>query len=207
MATFLQIHPENPQTRLIQQVADGLEQGDIAVVPTDSGYALCCSLDNKDGVERIRRIRQLDKKHNFTLLCSDLSHLSNFAKVGNVAFRLMKTLIPGPFTFIFKGTKEVPRRLLQENKKTIGMRVPENKIIQDLISTMGHPLMSVSLIMPGSDDVETDPYDIQQQLDHAVDWVIDGGYCGFEATTVLDLTDDEHIELVRQGAGSVEGIL
>jgi tRNA threonylcarbamoyl adenosine modification protein (Sua5/YciO/YrdC/YwlC family) len=205
-AQLLTIHPENPQDRLIKQVADGLREGEIAVVPTDSGYALACCLENKAGVERIRQIRRLEKDHNFTLLCRDFSQLSNFAKVGNAAFRMGKKLLPGPYTFIYKATKEVPSRLMHEKRKTIGLRVPNNKIIAALLAELGEPLMSVSLILTPEEGVMTEAYEIYEMLQNQVDWVIDGGFCGFEPTTVIDWSEDEAV-LIRQGQGSVEGIL
>jgi tRNA threonylcarbamoyl adenosine modification protein (Sua5/YciO/YrdC/YwlC family) len=202
---LLTIHPETPQERLIRQLADGLAAGDIAVVPTDSGYALACCLENKGAIERIRQIRQLDKDHNFTLLCRDFSQLSQFAKVGNTAFRVSKKLIPGPYTFIYKATKEVPSRLMHDKRKTIGLRVPNNAIVQALLAALGEPLMSVSLILNAQEGVMTEAYEILEALNQRVDWVVDGGFCGFEPTTVIDWSEDVP-QLVRQGQGCVEGI-
>ncbi|NRA42001.1 MAG: threonylcarbamoyl-AMP synthase [Pseudomonadales bacterium] len=199
---FFQIHELNPQDRLVQQVVDGLLQGQTVVYPTDSGYALGCALGNKSALDTIRSIRRLDQKHNFTLMCRDLSEISHYARVENNEYRLIKSLTPGPYTFILPATREVPKRLMHPKKKTIGIRVPDNRIAMAMLSAMGEPLMSVSLIMPGDDMVMTDPYDIRDTLSNQVDMIIDGGYCGYEPTTVLDLSSD-HAELVRQGSGSV----
>ncbi|WP_428821478.1 L-threonylcarbamoyladenylate synthase [Microbulbifer sp. MCCC 1A16149] len=206
MAQFFQIHPENPQARLVTQAADIVSSGGVIVFPTDSAYAIGCRLGDKLAVERIRALRQLDKDHNFTLMCRDLSELASYAKVDNQMFRLLKNHTPGPYTFIMPATSEVPRRLLHPKRKTIGLRVPDNAIVQSLISTLGEPLMSCSLIMPGEEQPLTDPYDIRDTLEHQVELVIDGGFCGLEATTVVDLTGDEAV-LVRQGCGAIDEIL
>ncbi|HEY8570302.1 L-threonylcarbamoyladenylate synthase [Microbulbifer sp.] len=206
MAQFFQIHPDNPQARLINQAAEIVSSGGVIVFPTDSAYAIGCRLGEKVAVERIRALRQLDKDHNFTLMCRDLSELANYAKVDNQMFRLLKNHTPGPYTFIMPATSEVPRRLAHAKRKTIGLRVPDNAIVQALISAIGEPLMSCSLIMPGDDQPLTDPYDIRDTLEHQVELVIDGGFCGLEATTVVDLTGDEPV-LVRQGCGAIDEIL
>lgn len=206
MAQFFQIHPDNPQARLISQAAEIVSSGGVVVFPTDSAYAIGCRLGEKVAVERIRALRQLDKDHNFTLMCRDLSELASYAKVDNQMFRLLKNHTPGPYTFIMPATSEVPRRLAHAKRKTIGLRVPDNAIVQALISTLGEPLMSCSLIMPGDDQPLTDPYDIRDTLEHQVELVIDGGFCGLEATTVVDLTGDEPV-LVRQGCGAIDEIL
>ncbi|TLM76206.1 L-threonylcarbamoyladenylate synthase [Microbulbifer harenosus] len=206
MAQFFQIHPDNPQARLISQAAEIVSSGGVIVFPTDSAYAIGCRLGEKVAVERIRALRQLDKDHNFTLMCRDLSELASYAKVDNQMFRLLKNHTPGPYTFIMPATSEVPRRLAHAKRKTIGLRVPDNAIVQALISTLGEPLMSCSLIMPGDDQPLTDPYDIRDTLEHQVELVIDGGFCGLEATTVVDLTGDEPV-LVRQGCGAIDEIL
>ncbi|MBY6189828.1 L-threonylcarbamoyladenylate synthase [Microbulbifer agarilyticus] len=206
MAQFFQIHPENPQARLINQAADIVSSGGVIVFPTDSAYAIGCRLGEKMAVERIRALRQLDKDHNFTLMCRDLSELATYAKVDNQMFRLLKNHTPGPYTFIMPATSEVPRRLAHAKRKTIGLRVPDNPIVQALVSTLGEPLMSCSLIMPGEEQPLTDPYDIRDTLEHQVELVIDGGFCGFEATTVVDLTGDDPV-LVRQGCGAIDEIL
>ncbi|HEC19281.1 MAG TPA: threonylcarbamoyl-AMP synthase [Gammaproteobacteria bacterium] len=205
MSQFFQIHPENPQQRLIDKAVEIIRRGGVIAYPTDSGYALGCHLGDKAAMERIRNIRQVDAKHNFTLVCRDLSEIALYARVENNAYRLIKNHTPGPYTFILKATKEVPRRLQHPKRKTIGLRVPDNRIAQMLLETLGEPLMSSTLILPGDDMPLTDPYDIRDTLEHAVDLVIDGGYCGFEPTTVVDLTGDEPVVL-RQGLGSSENL-
>ncbi|MBD3609063.1 MAG: threonylcarbamoyl-AMP synthase [Gammaproteobacteria bacterium] len=205
MSQFFQIHPENPQSRLITQAIDIVRQGGVIVYPTDSGYALGCLLGDKSAMERIRQIRKLGDKHHFTLMCSDLSQVANYAKVNNTNYRLVKSLTPGAYTFILPATKEVPRRLQHPKRKTIGLRIPDNVIAQDLISGLGEPLMSVSLILPGDEFPMAEPYEIRDVLEHAVDLVIDGGYCGIEATSVLDLEDDIPV-IMRRGAGDVSAL-
>ncbi|MCG9786573.1 L-threonylcarbamoyladenylate synthase [Vibrio barjaei] len=200
MSQFFYVHPENPQTRLINQAVAIIRNGGVIIYPTDSGYALGCQLENKQALERICQIRRLDDKHNFTLLCRDLSELSLYARVDNTAFRLLKNNTPGPFTFIFKGTKEVPRRLMNPKRKTIGIRVPDNRIALDLLEALGEPLMSTSLILPGNDITESDPEDIRDKLEHAVDCILNGGYLGEQPTTVIDFSDDE-AKVLRTGAG------
>ena len=202
MGQFLQIHAENPQERLIQQVVEVVEQGGVIVYPTDSGYALGCAVGEKDALERIRAIRQLDKNHNFTLVCRDLSEISTYAKVDNNNYRLLKQFTPGGFTFILQATGEVPKRLLHPKRKTIGIRVPDNAIAMALLGVLREPMMSVSLIMPGDTIPMTDPYDIQDLLDKRVDLIIDGGFCGMEPTSVVELFDDVP-NIVRRGLGDV----
>ena len=205
MSQFFQIHPDNPQARLIKQAADIIRQGGVIVYPTDSGYALGCLIGDKNAMERIRTIRQLSEKHHFTLVCSDLSQVSLYAKVGNTAYRLIKSMTPGAYTFILPATREVPRRLQHAKRKTIGLRIPDNKISQALLAELGEAIMSVSLILPGDDYPMSDPYDIRDQLEHAVDLVIDGGYCGIEATTVVDLEDEIPV-VIRRGAGDTTAL-
>ena len=202
MSQFFQIHPENPQARLVKQAVDIIRSGGVVVYPTDSAYALGCHIGDKRAVDRIRRIRQLDDKHNFTLVCRDLSEIATFAKVDNVNYRLLKAATPGPYTFILQATAEVPRRLLQQKRKTIGLRVPENAIARALLDELNEPLMSVTLIMPNDSDPLIDPYEIRALLEHEVDLIIDGGFCGLEMTTVIDLAD-ETPSLVRQGKGDI----
>ena len=200
MAQFFAIHPENPQARLIEESADTIRRGGVVVLPTDSGYALGCALENKRGVDVIRQIRRLDDKHNFTLLCRDLSEISVYARVENREYRLLKSHTPGAYTFILEATREVPRRLLHPKRKQIGIRIPDNRIALDLLENVGEPLMTSTLMLPGEDLPMTDPYEINEVLGHQLDLIIDGGFCGFEGTTVIDLTQD--IPLVtRQGAG------
>lgn len=200
MSQFFYMHPENPQARLINQAVAIIRQGGVIIYPTDSGYALGCQLENKQALERICRIRKLDEKHNFTLLCRDLSELSLYARVDNTAFRLLKNNTPGAYTFIFKGTKEVPRRLMNPKRKTIGIRVPDNKIALDLLEALGEPLMSTSLILPGKSTTESDPEEIRDMLENQVDLIINGGYLGEDPTTVIDFSDDDAV-IVRRGAG------
>ena len=200
MSQFFYVHPDNPQARLISQAVAIIRDGGVVIYPTDSGYSLGCQLENKQALERICQIRRLDDKHNFTLLCRDLSELSIYARVDNSVFRLLKNNTPGAYTFIFKGTKEVPRRLMNPKRKTIGMRVPDNKIALALLEELGEPLMSTTLILPGNEVAESDPEAIRDQLEHAVDLIMNGGYLGEQPTTVVDFSDDE-INVVRIGAG------
>ncbi len=199
MSQFFQIHPDNPQKRLIDQAVQMVREGAVIVYPTDSGYALGCHIEDKHALDRIRTIRRLDDRHNFTLVCRDLSEISTYAKVDNTVFRLLKAVTPGPYTFILNATREVPRRI-QSKRKTIGLRVPDSAIVRDLLDGLGEPLMSTTLILPGESNPECDPYDIRQSLEHAVDLVIDGGYGSFEPTTVVDLTEDVP-KVVRRGLG------
>ncbi|MCP4996392.1 MAG: threonylcarbamoyl-AMP synthase [Gammaproteobacteria bacterium] len=202
MAQFFQIHPDNPQMRLIKSAVEIIHKGGLVIYPTDSSYALGCHIGDKTAMERIRQIRRLDDKHNFTLVCRDLSEIATYAKVGNQHYRLLKTLTPGPYTFIHKATKQVPRRLQHPRKKTIGIRVPENTIAHALLDVLGEPLMSSTLILPGEEMPMTDPYEMRDILGHAVDLVIDGGYCGFEPTSVVDMVD-EVPQVHRAGKGDL----
>ena len=204
MTQLIEIHNETPQPRLISQVVAKIRQGALVAYPTDSGYALGCHIGDKTALDRIRRIRNLDKSHNFTLVCRDLSELATYARVDNAAFRLIKNNTPGPYTFILRATGEVPNRLKHPKKKTIGIRVPETPITQALLEDLGEPLMSTSLILPQQEEGEIlEPYEIHDILNGRVDVVIDGGYCGHEPTTVIDLTSG-YPEVVREGAGDVE---
>lgn len=200
MSQFFQIHPENPQARLIKQAVEIIRNGGVVVYPTDSSYAVGCHIGDKSAVERIRRLRQLDDKHNFTLVCSDLSQLGLFAKVDTGAFRLLKAHTPGPYTFILNATREVPRMLMHPKRRTIGLRVPSHPIAMALLEQLGEPLMSVSLIMPGETEPLSDPYEMRQVLEHHVDLIIDGGFGGLEASTVINLSGDEP-EVIRVGCG------
>jgi len=203
VSQYIEIHPQNPQPRLIRQAVDIIQSGGVIAYPTDSSYALGCRIGEKNAVERIRRIRQLDDKHNFTLVCRDLSELGLYAKVNTSTFRLIKAHTPGPYTFILNATREVPRILLHPKRRTIGVRVPEHPITQALLEELGEPLMSVSLIMPGEKESLSDPYEMRDQLDHLVDLIIDGGMGGLEPSTVVSLTDSEP-EVLRVGAGDPE---
>jgi len=193
----------NPQARLIRQAISFLEQGGVIVYPTDSCYALGCHLGDKKAMDRIARIRETDASHNFTLLCRDLSDIASYARVNNTAFRTLKSLTPGPYTFILRATSEVPKRLQNPKRKTIGLRVPDNAICQALLREIGQPLMTSTLILPGTELPETDAFEIREKLQHQVDLVIDGGHCGHEPTTVLKLDDDGELELLRRGRGEV----
>ncbi|MBQ0712525.1 MAG: threonylcarbamoyl-AMP synthase [Porticoccus sp.] len=203
MSQFFSIHPENPQARLVHQAVEIIRKGGIIVYPTDSAYALGCHIGDKKALDKIRQIRQLDKNHNFTLMCRDLSELSVYAKVDNQTYRSLKAHTPGPYTFILEATSEVPRRLMHAKRKTIGLRVPENAIALALLENLGEPIMSVTLIMPGDEYPLTDPYDIRDLLEHHVDLVVEGGYCGLEPTTVVDLTG-EAPDVTRQGMGQFD---
>jgi len=205
MSQFFQIHPVNPQSRLIHQAVEIIRAGGLVVYPTDSSYALGCHVGDKAGMERIRRIRDLDNKHNFTLMCRDLSEIATYAKVDNSSYRLMKSLTPGAYTFILKATHEVPRRLQNPKRKTIGIRIPDHPITQALLAELGEPLMSSTLILPEQDRPETDANDIRERLENDVDLVIDGDNCGLEPTTVIDLVEGS-LQVVRKGRGSDEGL-
>ena len=202
MSQLFQIHPDNPQKRLITQAADILKQGGVVVYPTESGYALGCHLGDKKALERIRQIRRLDDKHNFTLMCKDLSDIATYARVDNDLYRVLKANTPGPYTFILKATRDVPRRVLHPKRKTIGIRVSENVICHELLMAFAEPLISTTLILPGEEMPMTDPYDIRDTLGSQVDLIIDGGFCGFEPTSVINLSDDE-VEIIREGAGDI----
>jgi tRNA threonylcarbamoyl adenosine modification protein (Sua5/YciO/YrdC/YwlC family) len=200
MSQFFQVHPENPQARLLNHAADIIQAGGVIVYPTDSAYALGCHIGDKAALDRIRRVRKLEKDHNFTLVCRDLSELATYARVDNAAYRLLRNNTPGPYTFILEATSEVPRRLKHPKRKTIGLRVPDNVIALELLAALGEPLMSVTLIMPGDEYPLTDPYDIRTLLEHEVDLVIDGGFCGLEPTSVIDLSSGLPT-VVREGRG------
>ena len=200
MSEYLYIHPEDPQPRLIKQVVHMIKQGAVVVYPTDSGYAIGCQIGDKDSLAQICRVREIGKDHNFTLMVRDLSELSVYARVENQAFRLLKNNTPGPYTFILKGTKEVPKRLLNPKRKTIGLRVPSNPIAQALLAELNEPLMSTSLILPGNEMAESDPYEIEQKLGNQVGVIIDGGNIGEEPTTVVDLADGD-VVIRRAGQG------
>lgn len=203
MSQFFEIHPENPQKRLIHQAVTIIRNGGVIVYPTDSCYALGCNVGDKQAMERIARIRRTDTKHNFTLVCRDLSDISTYAKVDNSTYRTLKSLTPAPYTFILKATHEVPRRLQNPKRKTIGIRVPDNAICQALLSELGEPVMSSTLIMPGKELPETDAEEIREALEKHVDLIIDGGNCGFEPTTVLVLDDNGEIVVTRKGRGDI----
>jgi len=200
MSQYFQVHPLNPQLRLVKQAAQIIHGGGIVALPTDSCYALVCHLDDKAAVERLRRIRGIDEKHHLTLLCRDLSEIGVYARVDNKQFRMLKAATPGPFTFILEATRCVPRRLSHPSRKTIGLRVPATPIVEMLLGELQQPLLGTTLILPGDDEPLTDPDEIRERLEKQVDLIVDGGACSFEPTTVVDLTGDEP-ELVRRGQG------
>ena len=206
MSEYFEIHPDNPQHRLIAKAVEIINKGGVVVYPTDSSYAIGCSLGNKKAAERIRKIRQLNKDHNFTLVCSDLSEIAQYSKVDNINYRLLKAQTPGPYTFILAATGEVPKRLQNARRKTIGLRIPDNAITQALLAELQAPLMSSTLIMPDEDFPMTDPYQIQLHLENHVDLIIDGGYSGHLPTTVIDLTED-HPVVLREGKGEVDWLV
>ena len=200
MSQYFQIHPENPQLRLVRQAAQIVGSGGLVALPTDSSYALVCHLDDKSAVERLRDVRGVDDRHHLTLLCRDLSEIANYAKVDNRQYRLLKVATPGPYTFILEATKEVPRRLSHPSRKTIGLRVPENRIALALLEELGQPLLSTTLILPGNDEPMNEAADIRSQLEKRIELVIDGGGCSLLPTTVVDLTGDVPL-ILRQGRG------
>ncbi|SIQ80940.1 tRNA threonylcarbamoyl adenosine modification protein, Sua5/YciO/YrdC/YwlC family [Janthinobacterium sp. TND4EL3] len=200
MSQFFHIHPDNPQLRLIKQAAQIIQSGGVVALPTDSCYALVCQLDDKGAVERLRRIRGVDEKHHLTLLCRDLSELGVYARVDNRQFRLLKAATPGAYTFILEATKEVPRRLSHPSRKTIGLRVPQHRIVQCLLEELGQPLLGATLTLPGDEDSLTDADTIRERLEKLVDLIIDGGVCAHGPSTVIDLTGPEP-EVVRVGRG------
>jgi tRNA threonylcarbamoyl adenosine modification protein (Sua5/YciO/YrdC/YwlC family) len=200
MSQFFQIHPENPQLRLIKQAVQIIHGGGIVALPTDSCYALVCQLDNKAAVDRLRRIRGVDDKHHLTLLCRDLSEIAQYARVDNRQYRMLKSATPGPFTVILEATKEVPRRLSHPSRKTIGLRVPENAIACAVLEELGQPLLGTTLILPDDEHPLTDPDEVRDRLERQIELVIDGGACSLEPTTVIDLTEEEP-QLIRQGRG------
>lgn len=200
MNQLFKIHPDNPQQRLIKQAADIVRDGGVVAVPTESCYVLACRLEDKNASDRLRQIRQVGEKHHLTLMCRDLSEISSYARIDNSQFRMLKAAVPGSFTFILEATKEVPRRLSHPSRKTIGIRVPDNRIMQMLLDEVGEPLLGTTLILPGETDPLTDPDVINDTLKNQIDLVVDGGACSFIPTTVIDMTDKDPV-LVRQGRG------
>ena len=209
MAQYFEVHPDNPQQRLLKQAAALLHRGGVAAVPTDSSYALVCHLDDKDAADKLRRIRQVDDKHHLTLLCRDLSELSSYARVDNRQYRLLKQATPGAYTFILEASKEVPRRLSHPQRKTIGLRVPDHKVLQELLAVHGAPLLATTLIPPGETEPLNDAADIRERYESALAAVVDAGACPLEPTTVIDLTGmgtGGDPELVREGRGSLAAL-
>ena len=200
MSQLFEVHPQNPQARLLKQAAQILVDGGIAAVPTDSSYAFVCRLDDKAASEQLRRLRQIDDKHHLTLLCRDLSELASYAKVDNRQYRLLKLGTPGPYTFILEATKEVPRRLSHPSRRTIGLRVPDHKVTQELLALVGQPLLATTLIAPGESEPMNDPEAIRMRFEKQIQALVDAGACPMQPTTVIDLTGDEPV-LLRQGRG------
>ena len=205
MSQYFEIHIKNPQQRLIKQAVEIIHRGGVIVYPTDSSYALGCHIGDKRAMDRLRRIRQIDEKRNLTLVCKDLSEISTYAKLGNTDYRLLKSLTPGPYTFILNATNEVPRRLMHPKRRTIGIRVVDHPIVNALLDELGQPLMSCTLILPGEELPVTEAEDVRSVLEHDVDLIIDGGHCGFEPTTVIRLTEDQPV-IRRQGKGTDHGL-
>jgi tRNA threonylcarbamoyl adenosine modification protein (Sua5/YciO/YrdC/YwlC family) len=205
MSLYFEIHPDNPQKRLISQAVDVIKGGGVIVYPTDSSYALGCHIGDKNAVARLRRIRQIDDKHNLTLVCRDLSEISTYAKIENSDYRLLKSLTPGPYTFILPATSEVPRRLMHPKRRRIGLRVMDHPVVNALLDTLGEPLISCTLIMPGEELPVTDAEDIRSLLEKHVDLIIDGGHCGIEPTTVIAIADGVP-EILRHGKGKDHGL-
>ncbi len=205
MSQLFQIHPKDPQLRLIKRTVEILRQGGLVVYPNDSSYAFGCRIDNKDGLELIRRLRRLDDDHNFTLICRDIAQVSTFAKMSNESFRLIKSLTPGPFTFILEATRETPRRLQHAKKKTIGIRLPEDAITAAILNELDEPLFSSTLLLPDQEDPMSDPEEIRDRLQKEVELVIDSGVVSYEPTTIIDLTG-ANPEITRQGRGIAENL-
>jgi tRNA threonylcarbamoyl adenosine modification protein (Sua5/YciO/YrdC/YwlC family) len=205
MSQYFEVHPDNPQPRLLKQAATILHAGGIAAVPTDSSYALVCHLDDKDAAQNLRRLRGMDDKHHLTLLCRDLSELASYARVDNKQYRLLKLGTPGPFTFILEATKEVPRRVSHPSRRTIGLRVPEHRVLQALLTEFGQPLLATTLIAPGETEPMNDPHEIRERFQKLLQAVVDAGACPMQPTTVVDLTGDAPV-LVRQGRGDATKI-
>lgn len=200
MARFFDVHPENPQARSIMQAVDMLRNGGLIAYPTDSCYALGAQIGNKEAMDRIKLIRQLDDKHHFTLVCKDFAQLGQYVEVNNMVFRNIKAVTPGSYTFILPATKEVPRRLMHSKKKTIGVRIPDNPVVQALLEELGEPILSSTLLLPGEEEPMTQGWEIKEALDNVVDGVIDSGECGIQPTTVIDYSSGEAV-IARVGLG------
>lgn len=206
MAKLIRIHPTDPQPRLINTVVEIVRSGGLIAYPTDSSYAFGCHIGDKKAIDRIRRIRRTDKNHNFTLVCSDLSEISVYARVDNWAYRLVKSMTPGPYTFILPATREVPKRLQNEKRRTIGLRVPDHPVVQAMLEALGEPIMSGTLLLPGDDLPLTDPFEIEDRIGHEIDAIVDAGSVGIEPTSVLNLASGQ-VEVLRQGRGDVSAFL
>lgn len=206
MAILIEIHPQDPQPRRIATIVDTIRDGGLIAYPTDSSYAFGCHIGDKRAMDRIRRIRRTDKKHNFTLVCSDLSEISTYARVDNWAFRMIKSMTPGPYTFILPATREVPKRLQNPKRRTIGLRVPDHTLVHAVLEALDEPIMSSTLTLPGDDRPLTDPLEIEERIGHQVDLIIDAGPAGIEPTSVIDLSSGA-VEVLRVGRGDLSGLV
>ena len=206
MARLIEVHPDNPQPRRVAEIVETIREGGLIAYPTDSSYAFGCHIGDKRAMDRIRRIRRTDKNHNFTLVCSDLSEISTYARVDNWAYRMLKAMTPGPYTFILPATREVPKRLQHPKRRTIGLRVPDHALVRAVLDELGEPIMSSTLLLPGDDLPLTDPYEIEERIGHEIDLIIDAGATGIEPTSVLDLSGGT-VEVLRVGRGDVSALL
>ena len=206
MAKYIEVHPDNPQPRRVAEIVETIREGGLIAYPTDSSYAFGCHIGDKRAMDRIRRIRRTDKNHNFTLVCSDLSEISTYARVDNWAYRMLKSMTPGPYTFILPATREVPKRLQHPKRRTIGLRVPDHPLVRAVLQELGEPIMSSTLLLPGDDLPLTDPNDIEERIGHEIDLIIDAGPTGIEPTSVIDLSEDR-VEVLRIGRGDVSALL
>jgi tRNA threonylcarbamoyl adenosine modification protein (Sua5/YciO/YrdC/YwlC family) len=206
VAKLIEIHPDDPQPRRVTEIVEMIRGGGLIAYPTDSSYAFGCHIGDKRAMDRIRRIRRTDKNHNFTLVCSDLSEISTYARVDNWAYRMLKAMTPGPYTFILPATREVPKRLQHPKRRTIGLRVPDHSLVRAVLEALGEPIMSSTLLLPGDDLPLTDPYEIQERIGHEIDLIIDAGPTGIEPTSVIDLSQDT-VEVLRVGRGDVSALL
>ena len=206
MAKIIEIHPVDPQPRRIAKIVEAIRDGGLIAYPTDSSYAFGCHIGDKRAMDRIRRIRRTDKNHNFTLVCSDLSEISTYARVDNWAYRMLKAMTPGPYTFILPATREVPKRLQHPKRRTIGLRVPDHRLVRAVLEALGEPIMSSTLLLPGDDLPLTDPHEIDERIGHDIDLIVDAGATGIEPTSVLDLSQGT-VEVLRVGRGDVSALL
>ncbi len=203
MSLYLNIHPDDPQQRLLAQAAKRLQEGGIIALPTDACYVLACHLGDKEALERLRLLKGVDDRHHLTLMCRDLSEIAQYARVDNVQYRLLKSVTPGAYTFILEGTKELPRRVMHVKRKTIGLRVPDHKVVQGLLAELGEPILTTTLQLPGDEEPMSEAWEIQARLEDQIEIVIDAGACGLEPTTVVDLTEDTPV-LIREGCGPLK---
>ena len=206
MAKIIEIHPVDPQPRRVAEIVETIREGGLIAYPTDSSYAFGCHIGDKRAMDRIRRIRRTDKNHNFTLVCSDLSEISTYAGVDNWAYRMLKSMTPGPFTFILPATREVPKRLQHPKRRTIGLRVPDHPLVRAVLDALGEPIMSSTLLLPGDELPLTDPLEIEERIGHEVDLIVDAGPTGIEPTSVIDISDDT-VKVLRVGRGDVSAFL